>query len=210
MQRQSLWHSISLFETGLSAAEWGWRIATLLFIGGSGTLTAFVAKADPILKQLGPIYWVAAGCITALVVSIILYLIKSAVLKQASADLHRALLTPKSSINPLLESFKDSIIPIEDLRLPTVQLHENKHFKRCKFVGPAAVAILGGNYVNSGFSECGDIVALPEDVFLTGIVVLKNCTVEECEFIRTTIFTDQNTAKGFATVPGAIIKGMRA
>ena len=210
MQRQSLWHSISLFETGLSAAEWGWRIVTLLFIGGSGTLTAFVAKADPVLKQLGAIYWVAVGCITALVVSIIFYFIKSAILKQASADFHRSMSTPKNSINPLSESFRDSIIPIEDLRLPMVQLHENKHFKRCKFVGPAAVAILGGNYIKSGFSECGDIIALPEDVFLTGIIVLKNCTVEECEFIRTTIFTDQNTAKGFSTVPGARVKGMRA
>lgn len=210
MQRQSIWHSISLFETGLSAAEWGWRLVTLLFIGGSGTLAAFTAKADPILKQLGPIYWIVVGCITALIVSIIFYLIKSAILKQASADFHRAMSIPKNSINPLSESFRDSIIPIEDLRLPQVQLHENKHFKRCKFVGPAAVAILGGTYIKNGFSECGDIVALPENVVLTGIVILKNCTVEECQFIRTTIFTDQNTAKGFSTVPGAIIKGMRA
>ncbi|MGH8677435.1 MAG: hypothetical protein ACREUQ_03675 [Burkholderiales bacterium] len=161
------------------------------------------------LKTLGPIYWVGVGAVVALIISMILYLIKSSQLKQAEADLNRAMAVPRSTINPLSNSFTDSIIPMEDLRLPKVQLHENKHFKRCKFVGPAAVAILGGNYVRSSFLDCGDIVALPEDVYLTGIVVLKNCTVEDCEFIRTTIFVDQNTAKGFAAVPGATVKGMR-
>jgi hypothetical protein len=111
-------------------------------------------------------------------------------------------------VNPLEESFKDLVIPVESLRLPTVQLHENKHFKRCKFIGPASIAIIGGNYINDGFLECGDIVALPNDVYLTGMIVLKNCTVENCEFIRTTIFTDQGTAKGFLKVPGVSVKGI--
>lgn len=207
MQKQSFWSSVSIFETGISMAEWIWRIATILFIGGSGAVTAFVAKADPVLKELGPIYWIFVGVMISLIVSIIFYFIKSANLKQAEADFNRVMATPRSSINPLSDSFKDSIIPVEDLRLPTLQLHENKHFKRCKFVGPAAIAILGGNYVKSDFKDCGDIVALPESVHLAGIIVLKNCTVEECEFIRTTIFTDQNTAKGFSAA-GAPVKGM--
>lgn len=205
---KKLWNLVSFFETGLSAAEWAWRILTLLFISASGTATAFIAKTDPVLKTLGPIYWIGVGAITALIVSIILYLIKSSQLKQTEADLNKVLSIPRSTINPLSNSFSDSIIPIEDLRLPKVQLHENKLFKRCKFVGPAAVAILGGTYVNSGFLDCGDIVALPISVNLVGIVVLKNCTVEDCEFIRTTIFVDQNTARGIAGVPGAQVKGI--
>lgn len=206
MPNGKLWSSISIFETGLSAAEWVWRIATLLLIGASGTITAFLAKADPLLKELGPIYWVAVGLLTSLIVTVVFYIFKQANLKQAEADFVRVMATPRNSINPLSESFKDSVIPIEELRLPTLQLHENKHFKRCKLVGPAAIAILGGTYKNSNFKECGDIIALPEDVYLTGIIVLKNCIVEECDFIRTTIFTDQNTAKGFASVPGVRIK----
>lgn len=208
MQQRKLWNSISIFETGLSAAEWAWRIVTFLFIGASGTTTALLAKADPLLKELGPIYWVIVGLLTSFMVSMILYLFKCANLKQAEADFQRAMATPRNSINPLSESFKDSIISVEELRLPTLQLHENKHFKRCKFVGPAALAILGGNYKNSNFTDCGDVIALPDNVFLTGIIVLKNCTVEECEFIRTTIFTDKNSAKGFAGVPGVQIKGI--
>lgn len=209
MKGRNFWNSISLFETGLSAAEWMWRIATVLFIGGSGTISAFLAKADPLLKQLGPIYWVYIGLLMSFVVSIIFYLTKYAILMQSQADFNRIMSTPRSTINPLLDSFKDAIISVEDLRMPLSQLHENKHFKRCKFVGPSAIAIIGGSYISTGFAETGDVIALPENVFLTGIVVLKNCTVEECMFIRTTIFTDQNTAKGFAAnVPGAKVKGI--
>jgi len=208
MQKQGLWKSISVFETGLSAAEWGWRIATLLFIGGSGTISALVAKTDPLFKELGAIYWITVGAIISLIATFIFYLIKSAYLKQTIADYHRTMATPKNTINPLAESFRDLIIPVEDLRLPTVQLHVNKHFKRCKFVGPGTLAILGGSYFNSNFNDCGDIVALPLDTSSTGIIGLQNCTVEECEFIKVSIFVDQGTGKGFSSVGGATIKGL--
>lgn len=207
MSNSKIWRSLAVFETGLSAAEWIWRLVTLIVIGGGGTITGFLAKADPVLKELGPIYWVGVGLITSVFVAFILFLIKSAILKQAQADHEAAMATLPNAINPLLESFTDLIIPIEDLRLPQVQLHENKHFKRCQFVGPGAVAILGGTYVNSGFVECGDIIVLPEDVFLTGIVVLKNCTVEQCKFHRTTVFIGKGMESAFASVQGAQVKG---
>ncbi|ELB2228209.1 hypothetical protein QNZ76_002969 [Vibrio parahaemolyticus] len=209
MNRSRIINSVSLFENGLSAAEWVWRIVTVVFIGSSGAITGFLAKADPVLKDLGPIYWVSIGVITSVFVALVLFLIKSSILKQSQADYHAALSVPKNSVNPLQDSFTDTIIPLEDLRLPTLQLHEHKHFKRCKFVGPGAVAIMGGSYVNSGFNECGDVIVLPEDVYLTGIVVFRNCTVESCEFIRTTVFVDQHTGQGFKNVPGISVKGLR-
>lgn len=211
MSKNKLWESVNIFQTGLSAAEWAWRIFTLLIIGGGGTITGLLAKADPLLKQLGSIYWVLIGLLTSFIIALVFFLFKSAVLKQAQAEFTTAMTIPPNSINPLLDNFVDVVIPVEDLRLPMLQLHKNKHFKRCKFVGPAAIAIMGGNYLDSGFHECGDIIALPDRVFLTGIVVLENCTVENCEFIRTTIFTDQNTAKGFATaIDGIQVKGINA
>jgi len=208
MRRKDILGWISIFGAGLTAADWAWRIVTLLFVGTSGIVTALIAKTDPVLKELGPIYWIAVGIIVALIVSIILYLIRSSQLKQAEADFNRAMAIPRSTINPLANTFTDSIIPIEDLRLPRSQLHENKHFKRCKFVGPAAVAIIGGTYVRSNFLDCADIVALPEGVKTVGIVIFQNCTVEDCEFIRITIFVDQNTAKDLAATPGAQVKGI--
>ena len=207
MQKRSFFDSIGLFDSTLSAAEWVWRIVTLILIGGSGTAGTFIAKASPFIKRLGPIYWLGVGVMTAVSVATIIYLVKAANLKQAQANFNNAMAAPRNTINPLSTAFQDVVISVEDLRLPTIQLHENKHFKRCKFVGPAAIAIIGGTYSNTRFSDCGDIVALPESVYLVGIVVLKNCIVEECEFIRTTIFTDQNTAKGFFDI-GASVKGI--
>ncbi|AGN34169.1 hypothetical protein VPPG_00044 [Vibrio phage VD1] len=201
--------SISVFETGLSAAEWAWRIITVLFISSSGAITGFLAKADPVLKDLGPVYWILIGTLTSVFIALTFYLIKSSVLKQSQADYHASLSVPKNSINPLNDSFTDLIIPLEDLRLPTQQLHENKHFKRCKFVGPGAIAILGGNYLIPFFNDCGDVIALPDQSYLTGIVVLKNCTVDNCEFIRTTILVDQNTGKGFkSSTPKITVRGL--
>lgn len=40
MKNKSFWESVSVFETGLSAGEWGWRIVTLVIIGGSGAVSA--------------------------------------------------------------------------------------------------------------------------------------------------------------------------
>ena len=206
--RKGLWHWISIFSTGLSAVEWLWRVLTVLIIGGSWVGGTLIAKADPVLNKFGPILWVGVGAIVALVTSVILFLIKSSRLKEAEADLYRAMAVPRSTINPLSNSFTDSIIAIEDLRLPTRQLHENKLFNRCKFVGPAAIAIRGGTYDHCGFLDCGDIIALPEGVLLTGIIVFDNCTVKESEFIKTTIFVDQNTARSFAAVPGVRVMGL--
>ncbi|MCH7829817.1 MAG: hypothetical protein IIB75_04535 [Proteobacteria bacterium] len=210
MRSKGLFNWIEVFETGLSAAERVWRIMIFVFVGGSSALTAIIAKSDPIFENLGPIYWIAVGLITAVVISVILFLIKSSHLKDSERHLNNALAKPRTAINPLAHSFSDLIIPVEDLRLPTLQLHENKHFKNSKFVGPAALAIIGGNYINSGFIDCGDVIALPDKVRLTGIVVLKNCTVEDCEFIRTTILADQRTAKALASVPGVQIRGLSA
>lgn len=210
MRSKGLFNWIEVFETGLSAAERVWRIMIFVFVGGSSALTAIIAKSDPIFENLGPIYWIAVGLITAVVISVILFLIKSSHLKDSERHLNNALAKPRTAINPLAHSFSDLIIPIEDLRLPTLQLHENKHFKNSKFVGPAALAIIGGNYINSGFIDCGDVIALPDKVRLTGIVVLKNCTVEDCEFIRTTILADQRTAKALASVPGVQVRGLSA
>ncbi|MGY6274356.1 hypothetical protein [Methylomonas sp. MgM2] len=116
--------------------------------------------------------------------------------------------TKELIVNPLEESFKDLVIPIEALRLPQVQLHENKHFKRCKFIGPAAMTFLGSTFRNTNFIDCGDVVPIPENTFLTGVVALKDCTIEDCEFIRTTLLIPKVAAEEMVKqVPGMRIAG---
>jgi hypothetical protein len=209
MPKPTIWKAITIFETGLSAAEWAWRILTLVFVGASGTITGLLAKSDPLLKQLGPIYWILIGIITSFMITLVLFFIKYGRQKQAESEYYQIMSVPRNTVNPLLDSFTDLVIPIEDLRLPTIQMHNNKLFKRCKLVGPGAVAILGGTYNNNKFNDCGDIAVLPEFLNTTGIIVLQNCTVEECELIRVSVFTDNNTARGFLR-GGFPVKGLKA
>ncbi|WP_417884533.1 hypothetical protein [Vibrio rumoiensis] len=152
--------------------------------------------------------WVSIGFLCAILIAAIFYLIKSAENQSAQAEYTRIVSQPKSHVNPLQESFKDLVIPVEDLRVPGAQVHENKHFKRCSFVGPAALALMGGSFIRTDFNETGDIIPLPNNTFLTGIIVLKNCTVEDCKFYRTTLMVSEDQANLMArAVPGLKIAG---
>lgn len=206
-KKASIWKAVELFESGMSVAERAWRLAAFLLIGSSGALSALIAKSDPIFRNLGAIYWIGVGLLTALAVALLLFLVKAANYKQAAADLNRALATPRSTINPMLDSFKDVIISPEDMRLPNSQIHERKHFRNCKFAGPGVFGFNGGSFNDNAFVHCGDFVALPRDAELTGVVVLRNCTFEGCEFVSMTLLCDQATARSFLN-SGASVKGL--
>ena len=201
-------NSITIFSTGMSTIDWVWKLVTIFFIGGSGATTALLAADAPFFKDFGKVGFILIGLFCAMIVTLIFYLIKLADSKSAHAEYTRSVSQPKKHINPLLDSFKDQIIPIEELRIPGVQVHENKHFKRCSFVGPAAIAFVGGSFIKTNFNETGDIIPLPENTYLTGIIALKNCTVEDCNFYRTTLMVSEGQALQMAAaVPGLRIAG---
>jgi hypothetical protein len=197
--------SITIFATGMSAVDWAWKLLTIFIIGGSGTATGILAADSPFFRELGFVAWIAIGLICSISIALVFYLIRSAENQTAQTEYTRAVSQPKQHVNPLLDSFKDQIIPVEELRVPGVQVHENKHFKRCKFVGPAAIALIGGSFIRTSFNETGDIIPIPDNTLLTGIIVLKNCTVEDCSFFRTTIMTNKDQAKAMV----AAINGMK-
>lgn len=186
------------FESNLSAAEWAWRIFTFVVVASGGTTAAFLAAGSELFGQAGYFAWFGIGVATCLVLAIIYLLIKVGQREAAETEYFRGISTNSSGINPLLDSFVDQVIYIHDLYLPGKQAHANKQFKRCKFVGPGALAILGGTYDHCGFFETGTAVVLPEGSYLTGIVALQNCTVEQCEFYRVTLFTTGPVGKAFA------------
>jgi len=200
---------ISIFETNMSAAEWAWRIITLLVLAAGGTTAGLLAKGSEIFSSMGYVAWVGIGLCAALLMAVILFLVRLSALKAAQAEHTRAMAARTGSINPLLSSFADLVIPIEDLRLPGKQVHANKQFKRCKFVGPGAIAIMGGTYLHDGFFDGGDIIVLPDPVVLTGIPVFQNCTVEQSEFYRVTVLTNKAVAKAFQSM-GAKVVGLDA
>lgn len=205
--KSGIWGFFSAFDTGLSLADKLSGLFFFVFVTASSTATAFLAKLDPVLKMLGPVYWVAVGLGTAVLLSLMLCLLRSASYRKSKARYYDRLSVPRGLINPLEDSFKDVIVFVEDLRLPSLQVHDGKKFKRCKIVGPGTLYISGGFYRGVNFNSAGDILAVPDGTRLTGVVALENCNVEECEFNSVTILTDQGTGRDFSEA-GFSVKGL--
>lgn len=170
------------------------KILAFILIFFGTTVSAFWARTSKELNDMGPFIWMIVTISTALILTLIIYVINLSFKIRAQANLatveanHIAILsTPRSRINPLEEVFSDLIIDIPDLYLPLLQLHENKVFTRCKIVGPGAIAIMGGTIAKNKFIHCGDFIVLPDNSLLTGILVFKNCTFQNCEIIQVTV-----------------------
>ncbi len=186
-----------------SAADLAWKLFAFIVVAAGGTTAGVLAAGSALFGQAGWLAWFGISILAALAFSLIVYLVAAATEARASAAFSTALAGRPSSVNPLQKSFEDLIIPIESLKQPGTPVHEYKSFRRCKFVGPGALALLGGTFVRSGFNNSGHILTLPDQVFITGITVLKECTVEDCEFFSVTILVPKNIAKTFAeSIPG--------
>lgn len=200
-------HWAGLFESNLSAAEWAWRIITLVVVAGGGTTAGLLAQGTQLFEGLGAIGWLGIGLITALVLATIFMLVNMGRRQSAEANYMLALSQVRSKINPLADSFSGQVIYLPDLYLPRRQVHSNKQFKRCTIVGPGAIALLGGSYIHTGFIEAGSLIVLPEKTMLTGVLVLENCTVEHCEFIGITLLLSKQAGEAFLAM-GAPVVGM--
>jgi hypothetical protein len=185
----------NFFDRGLTWADLLWRLITFIVVIFGGTTTALLAKASELFRGSSPFIWVLIGITTSFILIFIFYLFNLSRKQAAKAKYLQSLSVTTLSINPLLDNFEDRIIKLSDLQLPLNKAHQHKLFKRCKIVGPGAIAILGGTYNKSGFINCGDIFVVPNDTYLTGVIGLENCTLDQCELINITIFisnTPQN------------------
>lgn len=187
-----------------SAAELAWKVFTFVVVAAGGTTAAVLAAGSELFKNAGPLAWLAVAITAALVFAMVLYLVAAASSARASAMLTTALSSRPSSINPLLRNFEDLVIPIEALRLPGMSVHDHKSFRRCKFVGPGALALLGGTFVRSNFNNIGHLIPLPEEIFLTGITALRGCTVEDCDFYSVTLLVPKEMASTFESAVSGV------
>jgi hypothetical protein len=204
---KKFFHWSGLFESNLSAAEWAWRILTLIVVASGGTTAGLLARGTELFRSVGPLAWFAVGLVSAILIATIFLLANVARRQSAEATFMQALSQPRDKVNPLAESFADQVIYLPDLYLPRRQVHSNKQFKRCKLVGPGAIAILGGAYIGTSFLEAGSPIVLPEDTVLTGVLVLENCTVEDCQFIGITLLVNKQAGEAFKQL-GAPVVGM--
>lgn len=194
---------LEFLKLSTTAAELSWKVFTFVVVFAGSTTASVLAAGTELFQQLGPLAWFAVAVVAALLFTLILYLFTMSVRARAEANLATALSAKPSPINPLNRSFEDLIIPIEALRLPGASLHERKHFRRCKFVGPGALAFLGCHFVKIGFHDAGHILTIPDGTLITGICALKECTIEECEFFAVTLLVPRLDAEVYKAIPGA-------
>lgn len=200
------------------SAEWAeliWKIITLIFVLLGTTATALWARASKEINELGSFIWVLVALTSALLFTLMVYLISLSKKKNAEAtklvieaNYLATLSTPKSTINPLSEVFTDQIIYLPDLYLPRMQIHKNKVFKRCKIIGPGCLAIMGGSYIGTNFVDNGSVLLLPNEAVIAGILCLENCIVEDCEIISTTILINHDITQALAAL-GAHIPSIK-
>lgn len=191
-------------KTNAEGLEFLARMLSYILIACGTTISGVWAYTSKALSDMSPFMWVIVSICTALGLSITFLIVNLALKIRAQTILakenakHLAILsTPKSNINPLAEVFTEQIIYIPDLYLPVLSVHTNKIFKRCKFIGPGAVAIMGGTIKGNTFHGCGNFIGLPDNTVLTGILVLENCTIENCDIVQVTIMSSISAIEQF-------------
>lgn len=180
-----------MVDTNLSLVDRLWQLFTFAVIASGGTIAALQAKASELFKGAGAIGWIGIGLTASLLISICFALIRYSGVKGSEKQYFQSMSLRGGNINPLQDSFSDVVINIHDLHLPGQQVHAKKHFKRCVFVGPGAIAFMGGSLSHNEFSDIGDIIAIPRGTRISGITILDNCTLDQCTFIRVSIVTSE-------------------
>lgn len=109
------------------------------------------------------------------------------------------------SVQPAKTFFENETVSIEHLRPEGKQMLSSTRFSNCVIKGPGAVVLTNGSYIRNRFLECGEIIVLPSGVTLTGILVLHDCTFQDCDLFRITIFTNKLTGLEFHRTGAAVV-----
>lgn len=197
----------SIFGNVASALEIVGTILSFLVIGSGGFLAFITAKDAPLLEPFGALGWVAAGVIVACIVAVVLLIMSMTNAQSAKARYFELMSLREGQFNPGSTHFMGRVIPINDLHMPEVSLHEDKLIENCTFAGPGGVAILGGKIEGCDFNMCGTMVVIPAGASITGIPVLRDCTIKGSKFVRVTLFCDEATGQAFKA-GGAQVVGL--
>jgi len=124
---------------------------------------------------------------------------------EPSHDWSRSLQLHSGSTQSERDLFEKETVSIESLRPTGRQILLSKRFSQCVIQGPGAIVLINGSYSRNRFQECGEFIVIPPGVTLTGILVLKDCTLEDCELFRVTIFTNLSTGVEFQRSGAAVV-----
>ena len=118
------------------------RLSLVLMLGGAsviGFLSALAARATSWMNEYGPISWVAAGILGALLASIVFAVASSARLRWIRAHYNAQLIKRSGFVDPLATTFHNKRIHLSDFVEPANSFIEGKTFVDCDIVGPAII-----------------------------------------------------------------------
>ena len=180
---------VGIADGATSTADFVGRILSWLLIGGGGVVTAEAGGGAPFLDSihavLGGLTYVTLFFVGAFLTLGLILLHRKAQEMVSKEEYNRKLANLNTSkINPLATLFEDQVIAIEDLRLPVMQMHEGKIFRRCEFVGPGAICLNGGKVRHNRMYTTGSFIPISMPCQLTGFLVFQECIFENNEFHR--------------------------
>lgn len=190
---------VGLIESGLSLVERVYKIIMLIFVVAGGGVGWISAWLSPLYSSLGPVFAVAVGLLSALLVTVIMWLYSIVKQKALTLSLEKMLATPNRRINPLSQTFVNEVIDMSDLRLPGQQHHNRKTFRDCQFIGPSVIAFSKSDLGNSKFLDSGSILPVSDPVTFVGVTLFEGCFFENCIFHRIQILLDPTEVEVFRT-----------
>ena len=201
----------SFFDRGLTWADLLWRLITFVIVIFGGTTAGLLAKASELFRNSSPLVWFLIGILATFALTLIFFLFNLSRKQSAHTKYLQNLSIVSSTINPLSESFENTIIKLSNLHLPLGSPHIKKTFKGCTIIGPGAIAIIGGGYYDNRFTNIGDIILVPNDTVLQGVIMLEHCTFTNCRFINLTIISsnDASYVKLFEEMGARVLVGAR-
>ena len=99
-------------------------------------------------------------------------------------------------VNPLDDVFDRKRVDINIFASPFVDAVEDKTFTNCEFFGPAVITFHNCS-VGSIFRWCDFVKMPPGPVQAQNILIFKDCTFNNCKFIRITLLIQGEMVEPF-------------
>ena len=194
---------ITRVESSAAFGEYVWRALQALWVIGVGGMTGWAAAASDWLNAYGPISWITAGLLGALVVCVCLALGGIFKDRMARARVWSIMSSTPKSINPLDNIFTNQRIDLNDFHSPFYEPAIGKTFVDCELLGPCVLAFVGTSINGLTAIEC-DFVKVDENASVKTAVVFVNANIKRCKIYRATVLMGQTDVRNFESVAGKV------
>ncbi len=155
-------------------------------IGTGSLIMAWLARLATFLQPYGAVAWGAVGIVTALVLAA-MFLLGSLAYRYLVLTRYEVRRAEATTTNPLASYFSKQRLRLADFFHPFFKATTAAKFEDCELLGPAAVALMGGQFRHFGFVNC-EVVIVKDGANVQGVTAFENCIFERCKFFGVTLF----------------------